>query len=53
VQAELDGIMYPLGLVKTGKTGALTAEQRQALASAEAAMGRLSAVVKAVSLPGK
>jgi DNA-binding response OmpR family regulator len=45
VQTELQGIMYPLGLIMTGKTGALTAEQRQALASAEAAMERLSAAV--------
>jgi hypothetical protein len=37
----------------TGKTGALTAEQRQALASAEAAMGRLSTAVNKNATPEK
>jgi DNA-binding response OmpR family regulator len=53
VQTELQGIMYPLGLIMTGKTGALTAEQRQALASAEAAMGRLSTAVNKNATPEK
>ena len=44
-QTELDGILYPLGLILTGKTGPLNAEQRQALASANAAAQRLSAIV--------
>ena len=49
VQTELQGIMYPLSLIMTGKTGALTAEQRQALASAEAAIQRLATVVSKIS----
>ena len=44
-QKELDGILYPLGLILTGKTGPLNAEQRQALSSANAALQRLSEVV--------
>jgi DNA-binding response OmpR family regulator len=44
-QKELDGILYPLGLVLTGKTGPLNAEQRQALSSANASAQRLSEVV--------
>jgi len=44
-QTELDGILYPLGLILTGKTGPLNAEQRQALSSANAAAQRLSAIV--------
>lgn len=44
-QTELDGILYPLGLILTGKTGPLNAEQRQALASANAAAQRLSAIM--------
>ncbi len=44
-QKELDGILYPLGLLLTGKTGPLNAEQRQALSSANAALQRLSEVV--------
>ena len=44
-QKEVDGILYPLGLILTGKTGPLNAEQRQALASANAAAQRLSGVV--------
>jgi len=53
VQTELQGIMYPLGLIMTGKTGALTAEQRQALASTEAAIRRLSATVNKSNTPEK
>ncbi len=53
VQTELQGIMYPLGLIMTGKTGALTAEQRQALASTEAAIRRLSAAVNKSNTPEK
>ena len=53
VQTELQGIMYPLGLIMTGKTGALTAEQRQALASTEAAIRRLSAAVNKSNPPEK
>ena len=53
VQTELQGIMYPLGLIMTGKTGALTAEQRQALASTEAAIVRLSATVNKSNTPEK
>jgi GAF domain-containing protein len=49
VQTEMQGIMYPLGLMMTGKTGVLTAEQRQALASAESAMQRLATVVSKIS----
>ena len=45
VQKDLDGVLYPLGLVLTGKTGPLSAEQRQALASANAAAQRLSELV--------
>jgi DNA-binding response OmpR family regulator len=45
VQKELDGILYPLGLILTGKTGPLNTEQRQALISANAAAQRLSEVV--------
>ena len=45
VQKGLDGILYPLGLMLTGKTGPLNAEQRQALASANAAAQRLSELV--------
>lgn len=45
VQKELDGILYPLGLILTGKTGPLNAEQRQALSSANAALQRLSEIV--------
>ncbi len=45
VQKGLDGILYPLGLILTGKTGPLNAEQRQALASANAAAQRLSELV--------
>jgi len=45
VQKELDGILYPLGLMLTGKTGPLNAEQRQALSSANAAGQRLSELV--------
>ncbi len=45
VQNELDGILYPLGLMLTGKTGPLSAEQRKALASANAAAQRLSELV--------
>lgn len=45
VQKDLDGILYPLGLILTGKTGPLNAEQRQALASANAAAQRLSELV--------
>jgi GAF domain-containing protein len=45
VQTELDGILYPLGLILTGKTGPLSVEQRQALTSANAAAQRLSEVV--------
>jgi GAF domain-containing protein len=44
-QKELDGILYPLGLILTGKTGLLNAEQRQALSSANAAGQRLSELV--------
>jgi DNA-binding response OmpR family regulator len=46
VQKELDGILYPLGLILTGKTGPLNTEQRQALISANAAAQRLSEVVQ-------
>ncbi|RJP47952.1 MAG: response regulator [Anaerolineaceae bacterium] len=45
VQKDLDGILYPLGLILTGKTGPLNAEQRQALSSANAAAQRLSELV--------
>lgn len=45
VQKDLDGVLYPLGLILTGKTGPLNAEQRQALASANAAAQRLSELV--------
>jgi DNA-binding response OmpR family regulator len=51
VQKDLDGILYPLGLILTGKTGPLNAEQRQALASANAAAQRLSELV-AREIPG-
>lgn len=44
-QKELDGILYPLGLILTGKTGPLNPEQRQALSSANAAGQRLSELV--------
>ena len=46
VRTELQGIGYPLRLVLTGKTGELTSQQREALASAEAAAQRLSAAVQ-------
>jgi hypothetical protein len=46
VQKELDGILYPLGLILTGKTGPLNTEQQQALISANAAAQRLSEVVQ-------
>lgn len=42
VQTELQGIVYPLSLVLTGKTGALTPDQREALVSAEAALQRIT-----------
>ena len=42
IQTELQGIVYPLSLVLTGKTGALTPDQREALASAEAALQRIA-----------
>ena len=45
-QKELDGILYPLELVLTGKTGALNDEQRQALNSANAAAQRMSEALK-------
>lgn len=45
VQKDLDGILYPLGLILTGKTGPLNAEQRQALSSANTAAQRLSELV--------
>lgn len=45
VQTELDGILYPLGLIMTGTTGPLSDEQRQAVNSANAAAQRLSEVV--------
>jgi DNA-binding response OmpR family regulator len=45
VQKELDGILYPLGLILTNKTGPLNAEQRQALISANASAQRLSEMV--------
>jgi DNA-binding response OmpR family regulator len=51
VQKDLDGVLYPLGLILTGKTGPLNAEQRQALASANAAAQRLSELV-AREIPG-
>jgi DNA-binding response OmpR family regulator len=41
IQAEMQGVVYPLSLVLTGKTGALTPEQREALASAETAIQRM------------
>lgn len=46
-QKEVDGILYPLGRMLTGKTGPLNAEQRQALAAANAAAQRLSELVAA------
>jgi GAF domain-containing protein len=45
VQKDLDGVLYPLGLMLTGKTGPLNAEQRKALASANAAAQKLSELV--------
>jgi DNA-binding response OmpR family regulator len=45
VQKDLDGILYPLGLIMTGKTGPLNTDQRKALASANAAAQRLSELV--------
>jgi GAF domain-containing protein len=49
VYTELQGIMYPLSLMLTGRTGALTVKQRDALESAEAAMQRLAAAVQNTS----
>ena len=45
VQKDLDGVLYPLGLMLTGKTGPLNAEQRKALASANASAQKLSELV--------
>ncbi len=45
VQKEADEILYPLGLMLTGKTGPFNAEQRKALASANAAAQRLAELV--------
>lgn len=45
-QQEVDEILYPLGRMLTGKTGPLNAEQRQALAAANAAAQRLSELVR-------
>jgi len=45
VQKDLDGVLYPLGLMLTGKTGPLNAEQRKALASANAAAQKLAELV--------
>ena len=53
VQTELQSIMYPIGLIMTGKSGPLTAEQRQALASAEAAMQRLADSIQKTIPPAK
>jgi DNA-binding response OmpR family regulator len=53
VQKDLDGILYPLGLILTGKTGPLNAEQRQALSSANAAAQRLADRVAKESVGGR
>lgn len=49
VYTELQGILYPLSLMLTGKTGALTVKQRDALESAEAAMQRMAAAIQKTS----
>jgi DNA-binding response OmpR family regulator len=46
VQKDLDGILYPLSLVLTGKSGALSEEQKKALNSANAAAQRMSEALK-------
>lgn len=46
VYNELQSMRYPLSLMMTGKTGDLTDEQQEALASAEAAMQRMAAAVQ-------
>lgn len=45
-QKDLDGILYPLSLVLTGKTGSLSDEQKQALNSANAAAQHMSETLK-------
>ncbi|HPP64111.1 MAG TPA: response regulator [Anaerolineales bacterium] len=52
-QKELDGILYPLGLILTTKTGPLNAEQRQALISANSAAQRLAEVIQKFHLAGE
>ena len=44
IHAEVQSASYPLNLVLTGTTGGLTAEQRQALESVQAALQRLARV---------
>lgn len=46
VQKNLDSILYPLGLMMTGKTGPLNGEQRKTLASANAAAQKLSELIQ-------
>jgi len=46
MQKDLDGILYPLGLVLTGKTGSLSDDQRQALNSASAAAQHMAEALK-------
>lgn len=46
IQKDLDGILYPLGLVLTAKMGSLNDEQKQALNSASAAAQRISDALK-------
>ena len=46
VYNELQSMRYPLSLMQTGKTGDLTNEQREALASTEAALERLSSAIQ-------
>lgn len=46
VYNELQSMRYPLSLMMTGKTGDLTDEQQEALASAEAAMQRMAAAIQ-------
>lgn len=53
VQKELDGILYPLGLMMTAKTGPLSAEQRRALTSANAAAQRLSEMIQKIPSGGR
>jgi len=46
IQTEMQSILYPLNLVMTGKTGTLTPEQSEALASAEKAAHRIAIIMQ-------